>query len=336
MVSDGFFTLVLATSPGLPPCASAAKLQLAQKDDSHPRLWHAELPNQFHVTRDQLKPMTDAQSLPPGNPPAADENTASKTSASKISATKTSPTMPAGVANKPDAASDRKTAAKPASKPTGSRDPGKRRSFKGLSLEQRQNERREKLIEAGLQIYGTQGFFSVTVRDICNEAKLTERYFYESFKRSEELFKTIYLRLIEQLQQNILAAVMQSKTEARPMIEAGLTAMFKSLQDDPRMARILFIDAILVHEMHGSTINEAVSRFDRMIQAFMMLMFPRRPVHKTDLSLLSTGLNGFVTHIAMRWVIGGFREPLPQVLAACQVAYLSILQWMEKQPEAQD
>ncbi len=209
----------------------------------------------------------------------------------------------------------------------------RRRSFKGLSLEQRQNERREKLIEAGLQIYGTQGFFSVTVRDICNEAKLTERYFYESFKRSEELFKTIYLRLIEQLQQDILAAVMQSKVTPRLMINSGLNALLKALQDDPRMARILFIDAILVHELQGNTIYEAVARFDRMIQAFMMLMFPKKHTQAANLSLVSTGLNGYVTHIAMRWVIGGFKEPRDQILVACEIAYLSILQWMETQPE---
>ncbi|XID74886.1 TetR/AcrR family transcriptional regulator [Alkanindiges sp. WGS2144] len=220
-----------------------------------------------------------------------------------------------------------------ASRQRSSQSASRRRSFKGLSLEQRQNERREKLIEAGLQIYGTQGFFSVTVRDVCAEAKLTERYFYESFKRSEELFKTVYLRLIEQLQQNILAAVMQSKADPRLMVESGLTALLRSLQDDPRMARILFIDAILVHEMQGNTIYESVARFDRMIQGFMMLMFPKKPSKDTDLSLVSTGLNGYVTHIAMRWVIGGFKEPFNQVLAACQVAYLSILQWMEKAPD---
>lgn len=273
------------------------------------------------------KTMTDDQSKPQGTSP--DMPVAENTLTSMPFAQSNAPDQPDTV---PDD-QDKGPSVKSASKKPGSRSASKRRSFKGLSLEERQNERREKLIEAGLQVYGTQGFFSVTVRDVCNEAKLTERYFYESFKRSEELFKTIYLRLIEQLQQNILAAVMQSKAEARLMIEAGLTAMFKSLQDDPRMARILFIDAILVHEMHGNTISEAVSRFDRMIQAFMMLMFPKKPVPKADLSLLSTGLNGFVTHIAMRWVIGGFREPLPQVLAACQVAYLSILQWMEKEPQ---
>lgn len=65
----------------------------------------------------------------------------------------------------------------------------KERQFKGMSLSERKLARREKLIEAGIESYGTHGFFSVTVKDICSEAKLTERYFYESFKKSEDLFQ---------------------------------------------------------------------------------------------------------------------------------------------------
>lgn len=212
-----------------------------------------------------------------------------------------------------------------------SRTSTKRRSFKGLSLEERQQERREKLIEAGLQIYGTQGFFSVTVRDVCNEAKLTERYFYESFKRSEELFKTIFLRLIEELQKKILAAVMQSQADPRSMIESGLTTLFQSLQDDPRMARILYIDAILVHEMQGSTIHESVARFERLIEAVLLLVLPKKPAQDTSLSLLATGLNGYVTHIAIRWVIGGFKEPREQVLNSCKIAYLAIVEKIQQE-----
>lgn len=225
-----------------------------------------------------------------------------------------------------------KTTKKTASKSRKTTEPttNKRRSFRGLSLEERQNERREKLIEAGLQIYGTQGFFSVTVRDICSEAKLTERYFYESFKRSEELFKTVYLRLIDQLQKRILHAIMQSKlTEPAEMVEAGLKGLFTSLQDDPRMARILFIDAILVHEMHGHAIYDTMASFDRMTRAFFTLLFPKGNSTQLKLPLVATGLNGYVTHIATRWVMGGFKEPIDEVIAASAVAYTSIIQYFE-------
>lgn len=206
----------------------------------------------------------------------------------------------------------------------------RRRSFRGLSLEQRQQERRERLIQAGLQVYGTQGFLSVTVRDVCQEAKLTERYFYESFKNSEALFKVIYLQLIERLQQLIMAAMMTGSSDAKTMIQAGLNAFFKSLKDDPRMARILFIDAILVHELHGNTIKECVARFDRMTHGFMMLMLPNEKHTQQQMSLVSTGLNGYVTHIAIRWVVDGFKEPIEDVVTACQMVYHAFLDTQQK------
>ncbi|MFZ3191935.1 MAG: TetR/AcrR family transcriptional regulator [Moraxellaceae bacterium] len=210
----------------------------------------------------------------------------------------------------------------------------RRRNFRGLSLEQRQGERRERLIAAGLQVYGTHGFFSVTVRDVCAEAKLTERYFYESFKNSEQLFKAIYMQLIEQQQQVVMSAVMQAA--GRPheqMIRAGLTVFLRGLQEDPRMARILFIDAVLVSELYGTTIIDAVSRFDRMIQGFMLLMLPDAHRHGVQLSLVSTGLNGYVTHIVIRWVMGGFKESFEEVLNACQVVYTAFLSLLQSPAE---
>lgn len=201
----------------------------------------------------------------------------------------------------------------------------KRRSFKGMSLEERQSERRERLVEAGLQLYGSQGFFSVTVRDICVEAKLTERYFYESFKNSGALFDAIYVGLIEELQQKVMTAVMQGAPDPRGMVRHGLMAFFQYLHDDQRKTRILFIDAILVHENDGKSIFKAVKRFDVMTQSFIALMVPKVQEHMALVSLVSTGLTGYVSHLAMRWAMGGFKEPMDDVINACMMLYSGLL-----------
>lgn len=203
----------------------------------------------------------------------------------------------------------------------------KERQFKGLSMAERQQARREKLIEAGIQAYGTHGFFSVTVKDICTEAKLTERYFYESFKKSEHLFQTIFLKLIDELQQNVMQAMMQASSDPKRMIEAGLTALLTTLRDNPRMARIIYIDAMLVQELHNqATIHETMGRFDRMIQAFVMLMMPHLDRPNREISLVATGLNGYVTQIAIRWVISDFKQSMEDVLSSCRIVFLSLLQ----------
>lgn len=208
----------------------------------------------------------------------------------------------------------------------------KERQFKGLSLTERKHARREKLIEAGIETYGIQGFFSVTVKDVCNEAKLTERYFYESFKKSEDLFQTIFLKLIETLQQNVMQSVMQAAPDPAKMIDAGLGALLRTLKDDPRLARIIYIDAMLVQELHNqATIQETMLRFDRMIQAFVMLMMPNLQRSEQEVSLIATGLNGYVTQIAIRWVMGGFKQSQEDVLFACRTVFLSLVQTFSEQ-----
>ncbi|WP_180063307.1 TetR/AcrR family transcriptional regulator [Acinetobacter sp. YH16042] len=209
----------------------------------------------------------------------------------------------------------------------------KERQFKGLSLSERKQARREKLIEAGIEAYGTHGFFSVTVKDICLEAKLTERYFYESFKKSEQLFQTIFLKLIDELQQNVMQAIMQTSTDSKKMIEAGLTALLLTLKNNPRMARIIYIDAMLVQELHNqATIHETMMRFDRMIHAFVMLMMPNIDRSEREISMVATGLNGYVTQIAIRWVMSGYKQPIDEVLSSCSVVFLALLDAFSEKP----
>lgn len=203
----------------------------------------------------------------------------------------------------------------------------KERQFKGLSLTERKEARREKLIEAGIATYGTQGFFSVTVKDVCNEAKLTERYFYESFKKSEELFQTVFLKVIGDMQMCLTQAVLMAAPEPKNMVFAGLSAWLTTIKNDPRMARIIYIDAMLVQDLHNqATIQETLTQFDRIIQGFVMIIMPHAPQSTEEVSLMATGLNGYVTHIIIRWVSEGFKQPLEEVLSACCAVFLSFIE----------
>ncbi|MEG1273279.1 MAG: TetR/AcrR family transcriptional regulator, partial [Acinetobacter sp.] len=146
------------------------------------------------------------------------------------------------------------------------------------------------------------------------------------FKKSDELFQTIFLTLIDQLQHNVMQAIMQASSDPRKMIEAGLTALLTTLRDNPRMARIIYIDAMLVQELHNqATIHETMLRFDRMIQAFVMLMMPHIDRSEREISFVATGLNGYVTQIAIRWVVSGFKQSMEDVLSSCSIVFLSLL-----------
>jgi AcrR family transcriptional regulator len=66
-------------------------------------------------------------------------------------------------------------------------EPTSSRAYRGVSTEQRRAERRAKLIDAAIAVYGERGYRQATVKAVCEAAGLTERYFYESFENSEAL-----------------------------------------------------------------------------------------------------------------------------------------------------
>src|SRR5579871_6430771 len=77
----------------------------------------------------------------------------------------------------------------------------RQRVYGGQSAEARAEQRRARLIEAAVKVYGAQGYRTATVKAVCEAAGLTERYFYESFENSEALliaaFDTVSHRLID-------------------------------------------------------------------------------------------------------------------------------------------
>jgi len=69
-----------------------------------------------------------------------------------------------------------------------------------------------------------------------------------------------------------------------------------------------------------------MGRFDRMIQAFVMLMMPNLSRSAQEISLVSTGLNGYVTQIAIRWVMSGFKQSMEEVLSSCSIVFLALFE----------
>src|SRR5690348_11547753 len=84
------------------------------------------------------------------------------------------------------------------------------RTYGGISAAERIAARRARLLDAGLELFGTQGFSATGVKDVCREAGLTDRYFYESFGDGRELFLAVFDRLTDELFSAVATAVARS------------------------------------------------------------------------------------------------------------------------------
>ncbi len=207
----------------------------------------------------------------------------------------------------------------------------KRRTFKGLAPEERQRERHERFMEAGLALYGTRGYHGVTVKELCAEAKLTERYFYESFKDREALFGAVYQRQVEQLRERVLAVIRRHLPDPRAMARAGLETFFQGLREDPRCARILFVDVLSISPAMTEQSRQVTSGLSGFLLQFTQALYPQLRAQGLDPEIVATGLVGACINVAMHWVYGGFAQPVEAVRDNCYALFEAmILTWSVK------
>lgn len=111
--------------------------------------------------------------------------------------------------------------------------PGQRRGrWSGVPLQDRQALRRSELIAAGVALLGGAAGPALTVRAVCRQAGLTERYFYESFTDRDEFVRAVY----DDVCGTAMKALMSAETP-RDAVEAFVALMV----DDPSRGRVLLL-----------------------------------------------------------------------------------------------
>ncbi len=121
-----------------------------------------------------------------------------------------------------------------------------RMPFKGVSADDRRNDRRNRLVQAAFEIAGSDGAGALGVGRVCLAAGLTKRYFYESFASLAQLESAVVDHAI---------AVMSERVDPfRPAEPGGpprawLEAFVGALVDDRCLARVLLT------ETHGGALS---------------------------------------------------------------------------------
>lgn len=205
---------------------------------------------------------------------------------------------------------------------------GPTRAYRGESAEARQQQRREKLLEAALDAFAKHGYNRATMRDICAGARLSERYFYESFRNTSDAFEAVYDGLTRLMWARIQTARSQAEPDFEAVSEAGLRAFFSFIQEDPRRARVMLIDAIQIHHSELPRAEAVVRSFVDLITSAVGPLTSRAPIHANP-RLIAHGLVGMTIHLATGWWLSHFREPLDDVVAHAMYAWRGLVVWLD-------
>lgn len=180
------------------------------------------------------------------------------------------------------------------------------RMYRGESHAERARERREKLLVAALEIIGTEGFKAATVRKVCRQAGLTERYYYEAFGNAHGMLKQVYEQQVSKLALTLYEAVNSVPQEPTAMAEAALTSLFGAIKKDPRMARVIYIEIVGVSEALDETYRQGQRRFDELLVQTSSQLYPPENTADLDDHLMASALVGAITQVSRDWVLANF------------------------------
>ena len=171
-----------------------------------------------------------------------------------------------------------------------------RRSYRGVSFEDRLLDRRERLIDAGIAIYARKGTERASVAAICREAKLTGRHFYEIFGDRDAFFAEAFRSVTDSLLELVKAAI----DPASPVVSA-LVGFFNALLDHPDEARVFLL------ELHNN--DPLVLAIGKDFSARLTELIAPEVTQE----LMKVGAEGAIMQIARRWVSGGYTESVGDV-----------------------
>lgn len=143
------------------------------------------------------------------------------------------------------------------------------RLIRGMTLAQRRQERRTALLASALELFGVNGYTGTRVEDICRHANVSTRNFYEEFDNRLAVLRAVD----EQIAQEVLETLVAVEVEPGPDLVARRTrvrvaALVHALVDDPRVARVMFVESIVGWAQDPCLMDDVVGRFPRWLHGF--------------------------------------------------------------------
>ena len=205
--------------------------------------------------------------------------------------------------------------ASPKSSPTHRQHSG---LYAGKAARTRQRERRDKLLAAGITLFGAQGFAATSIDAVCREAGLTKRYFYEAFSSSEELLIEAYRAATREFLQSIMQATTAHLGDARALVRAGLEQTFRFVAENPDKARLIMIEATSVRSQLGHVYGKSYNEFVSLLVGFTKPFLRDDGPGDTILAVMARGAVGAIIHLCQGWLATDLKQPMDELVTGME------------------
>lgn len=192
--------------------------------------------------------------------------------------------------------------------------PAARRDYGGRTASQRRAERRQRLMTAALELFGTEGYPATSIERLCARANVSTRNFYEEFASREALLIALHDQITQKAFDAVIAAVGEVVDEPTSVrLDRAIDAYIGTTSSDPRWTRIAYVEVVGVSaavERHRLAWR---AKLAQLIEAEATLAVQRGEAAQRDYGLTATAFIGAVNELVYHWSIHGRQEPLAAI-----------------------
>ncbi|WP_063007148.1 TetR family transcriptional regulator [Nocardia kruczakiae] len=171
------------------------------------------------------------------------------------------------------------------------------RRYAGASASERRIDRRTQLIEAALDLILEGGVASLTVLAVCQQAKLSKRYFYESFESLDALLAIALTDVLSDVARTIDLADPRTVDTPAGVVTVAVEAILDAF-DDSRVARLYIESAGYPHLLAAR--ERAVAAF---VDQLLAMITGRADSTARQIMLAQVLISG-TTHVVAMWLSG--------------------------------
>ncbi|MFA9218708.1 MAG: TetR/AcrR family transcriptional regulator [Sphingomonadaceae bacterium] len=207
------------------------------------------------------------------------------------------------------------------------------RVYRGANNEQRVAERRARLLAAATHCFGTHGYHQTTLKMLCAEAGLTERYFYESFANFDDILCCAYEDAADRMMAAVVAKVSKAAATPDARLLAALDCYLRLIAADPARARLVLIEIEGASERANATYRQRLDSSTDLIEQQICHGLPARPANGLAPRMLCSAMLGAVYHMAKNWALADFKPGRAAMLRNLHAVSMAILgAWQQPAP----
>jgi AcrR family transcriptional regulator len=170
------------------------------------------------------------------------------------------------------------------------------RVYGGLSAADRRASQRQRLLDAGLELFGSRPVSDVTIGDICAEAGLAKRYFYEQFAGLACFVDAVIDDVVRRLDAQVSVSNSPVSSE---WPRQRIATFVQRISDDPRIARLLLVETFGAGGSLGA-LREAVVH--RAVETIVSDFLPAELVDARKLRMAAFALSGAAAELILAWL----------------------------------